>query len=175
MTLLLRWVDLLKQARLEHADESVFISHKEVRAHEDLVFLLSLLLVVVVLITRDGVGLGERDALHVGKQAVFKPGHDFEVKVIETNGSFVVATDQVVVVRGQDVDWMVAVVQLNDLDQTLLVLLSKALNDQRPVPNKNHSHLSSRYRGFLVWNKDSFGKSCLRLLLVVEVLSLKSR
>lgn len=116
VTFLLSGLNLFKQTGLEHADESVLVSHQEVRAHEDFVFLLTLLLVVVVLIAGNGVSLGERNTLDVGEEAVFEPCDNLEVEVIETDGSFIVTTDQIVVVRGQDVDGMVTVVQLNDLD-----------------------------------------------------------
>lgn len=95
-------------------------------------------MVLVVLLSNDRLGAGERNTLDSAQVKVLEPGDKPEVEVVEADGSLLISTNEVLVVNShEDIEGRVG--QLNNLDESLLVVITDSRDKHGLVPDEDIS------------------------------------
>lgn len=76
---------------------------------------------------------------------------------------------------GQDVDLRSKAIKSNNLDESLFILFSYTLDNQRFVPNENHTDICTCDSSESSWNENGLGEKSHCLLFIVEILLVDSR
>ena len=74
----------------------------------------------------------------------------------------------------QHVDCRIVCIERHNLDKSLLVLFTNALDNERPVPNKKIPSICAGNCHLFIRNENSLCEFCFRFLLSTEVLFLDS-
>ena len=83
----------------------------------------SVLILLVVSRSNDRLSTGERNTLNSAEVQIFEPGNEPEVEVVEADSSFLISTDEVLVIDSHE-DIKGRVSQLNNLDESFLVVIT---------------------------------------------------